>query len=70
VAGGADRASRVQQALRANPSLGTYDIRVREEGGRIVLSGRVRTAAEKDLAGLIARDAAAGAVDNGLSVGP
>lgn len=69
-AGGAGRAARVQQALRANPSLGTYDIRVREEGGRIVLSGRVRTAAEKELAGLLARDAAGGAVDNGLSVGP
>jgi osmotically-inducible protein OsmY len=64
------RAARVQQALRANASLGTYDIRVREEGGRIVLSGRVRTAAEKDLAGLLARDAAGAAVDNGLSVGP
>jgi osmotically-inducible protein OsmY len=69
-AAGGDRVQRVQQALRANASLGAYDIRVREEGGRIVLSGRVRTAAEKDLAGLLARDAAGGAVENGLSVGP
>jgi hypothetical protein len=30
----------------------------------------VRTAAEKDLAGLLARDAAGGSVDNSLSVGP
>jgi hyperosmotically inducible protein len=67
---GGDRARRVEQALRGNASLGTYDIRVREEGGRIVLSGRVRTAAEKDLAGLLARDAAGAAVDNGLVVGP
>ena len=67
---GSDRARRVEQALRANPSLGTYDIRVRDEGGRVALSGRVRTAAEKELAGLLARDAAGGAVDNGLVVGP
>ena len=50
--------------------LGAYAIDVREEGGRVVLTGRVRTAAEKDLAGLLARDAAGGSVDNRLSVGP
>jgi osmotically-inducible protein OsmY len=61
---------RVQQALRANASLSAYTINVREEGGRVVLTGRVRTAAEKDLAGLLARDAAGGTVDNSLSVGP
>jgi osmotically-inducible protein OsmY len=65
-----ERARRVEQALRANPSLSSYALTVREEGGRVVLSGRVRTAAEKDLAGLLARDAAGTTVDNTLSVGP
>jgi osmotically-inducible protein OsmY len=69
-AAGGDRVGRVQQALHANSSLSAYAITVREEGGRVVLSGRVRTAAEKDLAGLLARDAAGGTVDNKLSVGP
>ena len=66
----AERVGRVQQALRANASLSAYAINVREEAGRVVLTGRVRTAAEKDLAGLLARDAAGGTVDNSLSVGP
>ena len=67
---GGDRVRRVEEALGANPSLAAFRINVREEGGRVVLSGRVKTAAEKDLAGLLARDAAGGAVDNSLSVGP
>src|SRR6185503_16073792 len=46
-----ERTRRVEQALSANTSLAAYGIKVREEGGRIVLSGRVRTTAEKDLAG-------------------
>jgi osmotically-inducible protein OsmY len=67
---GGDRVRRVEQALRANPSLAGYTISVREEGGRVVLSGRVKTTAEMDLAGLLARDAAGGAVENSLFVGP
>jgi osmotically-inducible protein OsmY len=68
---GAESAQRVDRALRANASLASYAITVREEGGRVVLGGRVRTAAEKELAGLLARDAAGGAaVDNRLVVGP
>jgi hyperosmotically inducible periplasmic protein len=65
-----DRVRRVEQALAANSSLAAYQIRVREEAGRILLSGRVKTAAEKDLAGVLAREAAASAVDNTLMVGP
>jgi osmotically-inducible protein OsmY len=65
-----ERARRVEQALRANSSLTAYAITVREDGGRVVLTGRVKTAAEKDLAGLLARDAGGGTVDNSLSVGP
>jgi osmotically-inducible protein OsmY len=70
VPAGGDRAVRVEQALRANSSLAAYAIAAREEGGRILLTGRVRTSAEKDLAGLLARDAAGGTVDNSLTVGP
>jgi hyperosmotically inducible protein len=64
----ADRAQAVRRALAANPSLAAYDIQVRDEGGRVVLRGRVKTAAEKDLAGVLARDAAGGPVDNALEV--
>ena len=63
-----DRAQAAKRALAANPSLAPYDIQVREQGGRIVLSGRVRTAAEKDLAGILARDATGAQVDNALEV--
>lgn len=65
-----DRVKRVEQALAAHSSLAAYQIRVREEGGRILLSGHVKTAAEKDLAGALAREAAGAAVDNTLIVGP
>lgn len=64
----ADRARVVKAALAANPSLATYDIQVREEGGRVILSGRVKTVAEKELAGLLARDAAGAQVENALEV--
>ena len=64
----ADRAQAVKRALAANPSLAAYDIQVRDEGGRVVLRGRVKTAAEKDLAGVLARDAAGGPVDNALEL--
>lgn len=68
---GAESAQRVDRALRGNPSLAAYAFTVREEGGRIVIGGRVKTAAEKELASLLARDAAGGAaVDNRLVVGP
>ena len=63
-----DRAKAAKRALAANPSLAAYDIQVREEGGHLVLSGRVKTAAEKDLAGLVARDATGAPIDNALEV--
>jgi osmotically-inducible protein OsmY len=65
-----DRARRVEQALRSNASLAGFGIKVREDGRRLVLEGRVRTVAEKELAGLLARDAAGGPVENALIVGP
>jgi osmotically-inducible protein OsmY len=65
-----ERARRAEQVLQANASLAGYGIKVREEGGRLVLSGRVRTAAEKELAGMLARDSAGAPVENALIVGP
>jgi osmotically-inducible protein OsmY len=63
-----DRAQAAKRALAAQPSLARYDIQVREERGRLILSGRVKTAAEKDLAGLVTRDATGAQVDNTLEV--
>jgi osmotically-inducible protein OsmY len=63
-----DQAKAAKRALAATPSLARYDIQVREEGGHLVLSGRVKTAAEKDLAGLVARDATGAPIDNTLEV--
>ena len=66
----ADRARRAQAALGANANLAVYVLKVQEQGGRLVLTGRVRTGAEKDLAGVVARDAAGAAVDNNVIVQP
>jgi len=63
-----DRAAAAKRALAANPSLAPYDIQVREESGRLILTGRVKTAAEKDLAGHVARDATGVPIDNSLEV--
>jgi hyperosmotically inducible periplasmic protein len=63
-----DQAKAAKRALAATPSLARYDIQVREEGGHLVLSGRVKTAAEKDLAGLVVRDATGAPIDNTLEV--
>jgi hyperosmotically inducible protein len=64
-----ERRRRVEEALAAQSSLAAYRIEVREEGGRILLRGSVKTAAEKDLAGLLARDVGGVEVDNGLRIG-
>jgi hyperosmotically inducible protein len=65
-----DRARAAQAALASNPSLAGYGLTVREERGRLLLAGRVRTAAEKDLAGLVARDAAGMTLDNSVTIQP
>ena len=59
-----------ERALRENLHLARYPLEVVEEGGRLVLRGRVATGAEKDLAGLLARDAAGGPVENALQIRP
>lgn len=63
-----ERARAAQAALAANPSLAGYGLTVREEGGRLLLAGRVRTAAERDLAALMARDAAGMPVESSVTI--
>lgn len=64
------RREAVAAALAGNEHLRDYRIRVEERAGRMVLTGRVKSGAEKDLAGLLARGATAAPVDNRLQVLP
>jgi osmotically-inducible protein OsmY len=59
-----------ESTIRANPNLAPYGLRVMEEKGKLVLRGQVRTGAEKDLAGLLARQGAGGPVENALQIMP
>lgn len=59
----------VERALDADAGLQAYGLDADDDDGRIVLKGRVRTAAERDLAGQVAtREAAGVAVDNRIRV--
>lgn len=64
----AERVSAAQRALEANANLAGFHLSVREEGGRLVLRGVVSTAAERDLAGLVAKDGAGKPVDNAVEI--
>jgi osmotically-inducible protein OsmY len=64
------RREAAERAVAANPHLARYGIRVAEMDGRLVLRGRVRTGAEKDLAGVLAREAAPGPIENALQIRP
>jgi osmotically-inducible protein OsmY len=64
----AERAAAAERAVKANPHLAPFDLSVREEGGRLVLRGTVKSPVEKDLALLLARDAAAGEVEDLVEV--
>ena len=64
------RAGAAQAALATNPNLAGFVLKAQMVGGRLVLTGRVRTGAEKDLAGVVARDAASAAVENNVIVQP
>lgn len=64
------RVRAVEAALAANPNLSAYGLKVSTTNGGLVLSGRVRTGAEKDLAGVVARDAASTGVQNNVIVQP
>lgn len=59
-----------ETAVRANASLAAYSLVVAAEEGRLVLRGQVKSAAEKDLAALVARDAAARPVENLIEIRP
>jgi hyperosmotically inducible protein len=65
-----DPARAAATALAANPNLAGYGLTVQSAGGRLTLTGRVRTGAEKDLAGVVARDAARQVVQNNVIVQP
>jgi hyperosmotically inducible periplasmic protein len=67
---GAGAGARAQAAVRGHQSLAPYALDVREEGGQVVVSGSVKTAAERDLAGLVAKEAAGVAVQNKVAVRP
>lgn len=64
----AQRAVLAQRAVDANASLAGYHLSVREEAGRLVLRGVVTSPAEKDLAGLLARDGAGTSVENAVEI--
>jgi hyperosmotically inducible protein len=67
--GGGGRAA-AEKALAANANLARYALRVSDDGGRLVVTGTVRTPAEKDLAALVAGQAAGSPVENAVQVKP
>jgi len=67
---GAERAAAAQRALRSNSNVAPFSLEVRQEGERLVLRGRVGTLAEKDLAGMLAREGAGVPLDNLVEVRP
>jgi osmotically-inducible protein OsmY len=69
-AAAADRRPAVERALAGNANLAAYRLQVVATDGRLVLRGRVRTGAEKDLAAALAREAAVGHVENEIQVRP
>jgi osmotically-inducible protein OsmY len=64
----AERAASAQRALESTSSLAGFHLSVRDESGRLVLRGVVSTPAERDLAGLVARDGAGAAVENAVEI--
>ena len=67
--GAADPArAAAEAALRASPNLEGAEIAVERRDGRLLLRGRVGSGAERELAGLLARDAAGQPVENALEV--
>jgi hyperosmotically inducible periplasmic protein len=63
-------AEAAEAALRSNPNLKNYNLTVADLGGHLVVRGRVRTGAERDLAGLLAQGAASVPVENALEIRP
>jgi hyperosmotically inducible protein len=67
--GGAGGRRAAQRRLDENANLREYGLAVRETRGRLVVEGRVATGAERELAGLLAREAAGRDVENAITVG-
>lgn len=67
-AGGDAPLAAAEAAIRANPNLKGAEIVAERRAGRIRLRGRAGTGAERDLAGLLARDAAGEPVDNEVEI--
>jgi len=60
--------SEVERVLNENANLKPYGIRAREQNGHLVLLGRVRTGAERDLATLLAQQVSRLPVENSLEL--
>jgi hyperosmotically inducible protein len=65
-----ERVSAIERAFRSNQHLADYALQAAVRGDRIVIHGRVTTGAERDLAGLLARDAARQPVENAVEIRP
>jgi osmotically-inducible protein OsmY len=65
-----DRLAAVRQALADNLNLAGYDLRCQASAETLHLTGQVQTGAERDLAGLLAREAWQGPVENLLQIVP
>ena len=62
------RRTAAERAIRSNANLKAAAIKVRLDGATVVLEGRVRTGAERDLAALLAREAAGPKIRNALEI--
>ncbi|MCU0243055.1 MAG: BON domain-containing protein [Vicinamibacteria bacterium] len=62
------RAQLVERAFAENAHIAPYRLRVREQADRLVLAGRVQTGAERDLAAMLAREAAGGVIANEIEL--
>ncbi|MGE0452301.1 MAG: BON domain-containing protein [Vicinamibacteria bacterium] len=65
-----ERLAAIARAFRSNQHLAAYALQAAVRGDRIVIHGRVATGAERDLAGLLARDAARQPVENAVEIRP
>jgi hyperosmotically inducible protein len=63
-------AAAAERALAAHPHLGGYGLEVKEEGGRLVVTGTVRSQVERELAGHLAGQAAKSEIENAIRVRP
>ncbi|MBN2371717.1 MAG: BON domain-containing protein [Vicinamibacteria bacterium] len=65
----ATMAAEAQQTLANNPNLSGYRLKVRQDGVRLIISGRVGNGAEKELAEMLVGAVARGEVKNEIVVG-